>query len=97
MSYFYDQPASWSKYGIILYSDGPNVGLTYLENLNGKNWRMAPSKWYKISKKSDAENALKNQADPINAFSNTLSISHIPVQQLGHIAWRNCCCDRCSW
>lgn len=77
MSYFYDQPASWSKYGIILYSDGPNVGLTYLENLNGKNWRMAPSKWYKISKKSDAENALKNQADPINAFSNTLSISHI--------------------
>lgn len=77
MSYFYDQAVSWSKYGIILHSDGPNVGLTYLENLNGKNWRIAPSKWYKISKKSDATNTLKNEADPVNAFSNTLDISHI--------------------
>ncbi|XBW36711.1 hypothetical protein QEN19_002286 [Hanseniaspora menglaensis] len=77
MSSIYDLPVSWSKYGIILYSDGPNLGLTYLENLNGKNWRLAPSKWYKISKKNDVAKTLEAELDPSALFSNTLPIAHI--------------------
>lgn len=77
MSSIYDQTASWSKYGIILHADGPNIGLTYLENLNGKNWRLAPSKWYKISKKTEASKNLASDLDPASVFSNTLPISHI--------------------
>lgn len=77
MSFIYDQPASWSKYGIILHADGPNIGLTYLENLNGKNWRLAPSKWYKISKKEEASANLDGDLDPSKFFSNTLPITYI--------------------
>ncbi|RKP32684.1 hypothetical protein METBISCDRAFT_11921 [Metschnikowia bicuspidata] len=38
---------SWSKTGIICYSlagdTGPNLNITFLENIDGKNWQLAPA------------------------------------------------------
>lgn len=38
---------SWSKNGIICYAlateNGPNLNITFLENIDGKNWQLAPA------------------------------------------------------
>lgn len=41
------QTISWSKNGIICYAlagdTGPNLNITFLENIDGKNWQLAPA------------------------------------------------------
>lgn len=40
---------SWSKNGFIAYSGGSSVYLTYLENINGREWQLAPLQRFRVT------------------------------------------------